>query len=101
MKLLFLTIFSLLLIGAILTDDPKVLPWKNKWMMKTTSTLSMKNFEMNGKKEFTTEGAYYYDYTTKKHRFDRMNCAFDRFAGNVRYFDNSECRQYVTPDGAR
>jgi hypothetical protein len=57
---------------------------------------------MNGKtKEVETPGAYYYDYTSKKHRHDRMNCAFDRAAGNIRYFDNSECRMYVTSDGNR
>lgn len=44
-----------------------------------------------------TRGTYYYDFTNKRYRIDRVNGRYDRYCGfnGVRAFQNTPCTQLV------
>jgi hypothetical protein len=101
MKILKITLITLALASITLADGEAPQDWEKKWTMKSVSTMKLTNFEMNGKTESKTPGQYWYNWETKQQRFDKDDCSFTRFAGNIRYFDTTPCRQYATSDGKR
>jgi hypothetical protein len=78
-----------------LNDDPVPKPWDDKWSMKFTEK---RYFPLLGKK--TTEGTWYYNYSTKSFRIDRDDGSRNHYCGTIFPLSKTECRMIVN-DGWR
>ena len=94
-NLKFLALVALITI-LVKAEDPTPNSFPTKFMMNFTEHAWLK-FGGNT----TTNGTYYYDYSTKRHRLERDNGKDGDFCGNIFFFEESPCHQIVAETGAR
>ena len=81
-------------------DDPKAAPYADMFYMPFTETLYLKNdFYTNKANPSTTNGEFYYHFSSGSQLVKRDNCMGDRFASGVRNLENTPCWHIVKRNG--
>ena len=93
-----LVIISILCVPLCLYCQPTPTPktWSSTWTASFRESL-----HLPGKGSGSTTGTWYYDWTTKRFRIDRINGNLDRYCGLTKFLTNTPCTQYVDSDGWR
>ena len=74
---------------SVLCQSPVAKAWANQWQSDFTEKMILAG-------SGTSTGKWYYDWTNKQFRVDRVNGKFDRYCGVGWYiFRNAKCNQYV------
>ena len=83
-------------------DDPKATPYADQFYMPFTETLYLQNdFYTNKQNPSTTNGEFYYHFSSGMQLVKRDNCMGDRFASAIRNLENTPCWHIIRPDGKK